>query len=64
MIRRLKLDRVVRPVEPALERIPLYHFLHQRHRELVPKVEKVIRDMQASGELERVRQHAMAKLLR
>lgn|GEM_PF-532822 len=64
VIRRLKLDRKVRPLSPALEHIPLYHFLHERHRDLVPRVEKALREMQASGELERVQQQAMARMLK
>ena len=64
VIKRLKLERSVRPLSPALEHIPLYHFLHERHRDLVPRVEKVLREMQASGELERVRQQAMARMLK
>ncbi len=64
VIRRLKLEHAVRPLSPALEHIPLFHFLHERHRDLVPRIEKVLREMQASGELERVRQQAMAKSLK
>jgi len=63
VIRRLQLEEVVRPLEPPLERIALFHFLHERHRALVPKVEQVIRSMQASGELERVRTQTMAAML-
>ena len=64
VIRRLKLDRTVRPLSPALEHIPLYHFLHERHRALVPLIERAMREMQASGELERMRQQAMARMLK
>jgi len=64
VIRRLKLQRSVRPLSPALEHIPLYHFLHERHRDLVPRIEKVMREMQASGELERVRQQVVARMLK
>lgn len=64
IIKRLRLDRVVRPVEPPLEHIPLYHYLHERHRGLVPRVEQVLRSMQASGEIERVRQETIAEMLR
>lgn len=63
VIRRLRLEGTVQPVEPPLERIPLYHFLHERHRDLVPKVEQAIRSMQASGDLERVRQQTMDKMM-
>ena len=64
VIRRLRLEHTVRPLSPPLEHIPLYHFLHERHRDLIPKIERALRDMQASGELERVRQQAMARMLK
>lgn len=63
VIRRLGLESKLQPVEPPLEHIPLYHFLHERHRDLVPKVGQVIRDMQSRGELERLRHQLMEKML-
>ncbi|HEY2977934.1 MAG TPA: transporter substrate-binding domain-containing protein [Burkholderiaceae bacterium] len=63
VIRRLGLEGKVQPLEPPLEHIPLYHFLHERHRDLVPRVGQVIRSMQASGDLDRVRQHVMDGML-
>jgi polar amino acid transport system substrate-binding protein len=63
VIRRLGLENKLQPVEPPLEHIPLYHFLHERHRELVPRVGQVIRDMQSRGELERLRHQLMEKML-
>jgi polar amino acid transport system substrate-binding protein len=62
--RKLRLDAVVRPLSPALEHIPLYHFLHERHRELVPRVEKVVQEMEAGGELERLRREITLRMLR
>jgi polar amino acid transport system substrate-binding protein len=62
--KRLRLDTALRPLSPALERIPLYHFLHERHRELVPRVEEVLRDMGARGELERLREEITLRMLR
>jgi ABC-type amino acid transport substrate-binding protein len=62
--KKLRLDTVVRPLSPALEHIPLYHFLHERHRDLVPRVEKVLRDMEASGELERLRREITLRMLK
>jgi ABC-type amino acid transport substrate-binding protein len=62
--KRLRLDPAVRPLAPALEHIALYHFLHERHRNLVPKVEQAMRSMEASGELERLRQEVTARMLR
>jgi ABC-type amino acid transport substrate-binding protein len=63
VIRKLGLEGKVQPVDPPLERIPLYHFLHERHRELVPKVGQVIRSMQASGELDKLRLQIMDSML-
>jgi ABC-type amino acid transport substrate-binding protein len=63
VIRKLGLESKVQPLEPPLEHIPLHHFLHERHRELVPKVGQVVRSMQASGELDRLRQQVMDAML-
>jgi hypothetical protein len=50
-IRRERLDSHVRPLLPPLERIHIYHYLHERHRALVPQVEAVLGEMADSGEL-------------
>lgn len=63
VIRRLGLEGKVQPLDPPLEHIPLYHFLHERHRALVEKVGQAIRGMQASGELDRVRRQVMDTML-
>ena len=63
IIQRLSLGGVLRVVEPPLQHIPLHHFLHERHRALVPRIEQVLRSMQASGELQQVRQDAVAAML-
>jgi ABC-type amino acid transport substrate-binding protein len=63
VIRKLGLEGKVQPLDPPLERIPLHHFLHERRRDLVPKVGQVIRSMQASGELDRLRQQVMDTML-
>jgi len=59
---RLGLDHRLHPLSPPLQHIDLYHFLHVRHRELVPKVEAVVRQMRASGELERLRREITARM--
>ena len=41
----------------------LYHFLNERHRDLVPRVGKVIEDMAASGELERLREEFTMRMI-
>jgi ABC-type amino acid transport substrate-binding protein len=62
--KRLHLDATIHALSPAIERIPLYHFLNERHRDLVPRVEAVVREMTASGELERIRADAQAQLIK
>jgi len=62
-IRRQHLDSRIRPLQPPLERIYIYHYLHERHRALVPRVEAVLREMTESGELERLRAELVAQAL-
>jgi ABC-type amino acid transport substrate-binding protein len=61
--KKLRLDKTLQPLSPALEHIPLYHFLHERHRDLVPRVEKVLQGMEANGELERLRREITLRML-
>jgi ABC-type amino acid transport substrate-binding protein len=62
-VRKLHLQARIYPLSPPLERISIYHYLHERHRDLVPKVEKVIEDMTASGELARLREALVKEFL-
>lgn len=62
-IKRQRLDARIRPLMPPLERIYIYHYLHERHRALVPQVEAVLREMQESGELEALRARLVAQAL-
>jgi polar amino acid transport system substrate-binding protein len=63
VLRRLGLDGQVRAVMPPLQHIDMYHFLNERHRDLVPQVEAVIRDMRASGELQSLRSQITQRML-
>ena len=62
-VRKLNLQARIYPLSPPLERIYLYHYLNERHRELVPKVGKVIEEMDASGELARLRAALIKQVL-
>jgi len=44
MIERFDLDNVF-PIPASFREYPFYHYLHERHRELMPRVEEVLRDM-------------------
>lgn len=62
-VRKLNLQSRISALSPPLERIYIYHYLHQRHRELAGKVEGVIREMDASGELARLRDRLVRQAL-
>lgn len=47
---------------PVLTSIPLYHYLHKRHADLVPDITRVLREMQDSGELEAIREKFIQSL--
>ncbi|ALS97589.1 substrate-binding periplasmic protein [Lacimicrobium alkaliphilum] len=50
VLRALEMDMVV-PSGKPLERLALFHYIHQDHKELVPRIDSVITNSIASGEL-------------
>ena len=52
----------IRMVEEPLARLKLYHYIHRDQQHLVEKVDKVLRDMKASGELAQVIAEAEKKV--
>lgn len=54
-VKKLNLQSRIYPLSPPIEKIYIYHYLHERHRDLAMKVGKVIQEMEASGELARLR---------
>lgn len=62
ILHQLGLAGEVHPLEPPLQRIPLYHLLHVKHVDLIGRVEEVLRGMAASGELEQIRLRAVKSL--
>ncbi len=63
VVKKLGLKDQITVLTPRLQRNDIYHFLHEKHRDLIPKVEKVLREMQASGELESLRKEIMKRYL-
>lgn len=45
----------LRMEEPALESTLLYHYLHKRHRALLPKLNAVLEKMQRNGRIQAIR---------
>jgi ABC-type amino acid transport substrate-binding protein len=62
MAKELGLD-AIKPLSPPLSRFWVYHYLHERHNELVPTIDAVFKAMQESGELEALRKQAAQQLL-
>ena len=62
-VRKLNLQSRIYPLSPPLERIYIYHYLHEKHRELASRVAKVIQEMEASGELARLRERLVKQAL-
>lgn len=52
------------PLDPPLQTLPLYHYLHEKHRDLVPKIDNVLQKLTQSGEIKRLRAQAVENLLR
>jgi len=42
------------PIKKPLAVLDLYNYIHEDHKDLVPKVDAVIKEMKASGELSRI----------
>ncbi len=63
VLKKLGLENRVRLLTPPLQKNEIYHFLHEKHRDLIPKVEQTLSEMKASGELERLRKQIIERYL-
>lgn len=54
-IQALGFDGII-ALKPNLETYPLYHYLHQKHRELIPALENALREMESNGRISEIRQ--------
>jgi len=62
-VKQMGLQDRVRVLSPPLVRIDIYHYLHRRHAELAKRVEAVLVEMQASGELAQLRERLIHSIL-
>ena len=53
----------IKPLSPPLSRLWVYHYLNERHKDLVPTIDAVFKAMQERGELEALREQAAQQLL-
>lgn len=56
--------KLIRPLSPPLSRKLVYHYLHEKHKELVSKIDKVFIEMKKSGELELLREKVIKTMLK
>lgn len=49
------LGACIKTVGPPLASIPLYHYIHKRHEDLVPGITLVLKEMLENGEVQRIR---------
>jgi len=49
---------------PPLKKMPVYHYLHEQHKALVPKIDKIFRFMHEAGELESIRSRVIQEMLK
>mgnify|MGYP003875257723 FL=1 len=54
----------VTPLKKPLAVLPLYHYLHEKHKALVPIIDQEIRRLKASGELATLIQNAENKIIK
>ncbi|MES2319873.1 MAG: transporter substrate-binding domain-containing protein [Pseudomonadota bacterium] len=54
-------DASLHILSPALERIQLFHYVHRKNAQLVPRLEAVLRQMAADGTIAAIRERALLK---
>lgn len=62
-VKQLRLQRRIQALSPPLQRIDIYHHLHEKHRALVPRIAAVLQDMADSGELATLRTQLIQQYL-
>lgn len=51
-------------LEPPLERTPLYHYLHKKHAQLVPKLTEVLQKMGQDGRIKAIQDQVLGDILK
>lgn len=51
------------PMDKPLKKLELFHYIHEKHRDLVMKVDKVLKGLKDSGELDKIVKKAEAKII-
>lgn len=53
----------LRVIEKPIMELPLYHLIHKKHRALLPKLNKVLMEMDAKGEIENIEKRALNRII-
>lgn len=61
-IKKLHIDYII-ALPPPLATLDLYHYVHKKHRDLVPRLDAVIKSMKQSGELDALLRQAEKDVL-
>ncbi len=56
--------KFIRPLSPPLSRMWVYHYLYEKHKKIVPEIDKIFAEMKESGELQMLREKAIDMLLK
>jgi ABC-type amino acid transport substrate-binding protein len=62
LVKQLGLQKAVL-LQPSLEVLPAYHFLHSRHAALVPRITAVLRKMESDGSIKKIQATALREYL-
>ncbi len=54
----------IKPLEPPLETVKVYHYLHKKHQYLVPRITKVLEEMDNKGVLKQIKQNVINEFLK
>ena len=61
-LKKLKLKNI-KQLEPPVKELELFHYLHKKHRDIVPKISKILSAMQNKGRIKQIREEYIQKIL-
>ena len=53
----------IKPIDKPLAKLALYHYLHDKNKDLVSKIDAIIKSMKESGELDKIIKSAEDKII-
>lgn len=52
----------ISPLDPPLARFKLFHYLHTKHQKMVPRITKILKEMESKGRIREIRNTAIEEL--